>query len=280
MPASIRWTGRIVSRVPAACIRSMKRTLALHLLAAVAVAGYANSFEIWRWLAASAGPAAAYLPPALAAVAGACLLGVTAAIRRTGVPVGWRWLAAALVLALAGLWLADPQFPAKRIHVPQYFLIGLMMRAALAPAEGGWQRTLGAILLGTLYGIHDEFLQGLLPERSYGLADMATNALGAASGALAAHALAADRAESTPRPAPGDLVALVVPAAILVTALPRLTEFRETILDPLWMLPFLAAGAAASAARNWRKVLVPVGWLCAALCVPIGIGHVLALAFN
>ncbi len=258
----------------------MKRTLALHLLALIAVSSYANSFEIWRWLAAVAGPAAAYLPPALAAAAGACLLGVTAAYRRTGVPVGWRWLVAALVLALAGLWLADPQFPAKRIHVPQYFLIGLLMRAALVSAEGGWQRTLGAVLLGTLYGIHDEFLQGLLAERTYGLADIATNALGAASGALAGHALAADRAALTPRPAPGDLVALVLPVAILATALPRLADLRETVLDPLWMLPFLVAGAAAFVGRNWRKVFAPAGWLCAALCVQIGIGHVLALAFN
>jgi len=258
----------------------MKRTLVLHLLAAAAVAGYASSFEIWRWLAAFGGPTAAYLPFALAAVAGVGLIGATAVRRRTGHAVGWRWMAMALALALAGFWLADPQFPAKRIHVPQYFLIGLLMRAALASAEGGWQRTLGAILLGALYGIHDEFLQGLLPERTYGLADIVTNALGAASGALAGHALAFDRATPVPRPTPGDIVALVLPVAVLATTLPRLADFRGTVLDPLWMLPFLAAGTAAFAGRNWRKVFVPAGWLCAALCVQIGIGHVLALAFN
>ncbi|MBI3504835.1 MAG: VanZ family protein [Proteobacteria bacterium] len=258
----------------------MKRTLALHLFAAAAILGYANSFEIWRWLVASAGPASAYLPPVLAAAAGAGLLGVTAAHRRTGVSTGWRWLALALAFAVAGLWLADPQFPAKRIHVPQYFLIGLVMRAALAKAPGGWLRTLGAILLATLYGVHDEFVQGLLPERTYGLADIAVDALGAAAGALAGHALAPDRAIATPRPAPGDLAVLVLQAAILGTALAYLTALRDTILDPLWAVPFLVAGIAAFAARSWRTVLAPAGWLCAALSVHIGIGHVFALAFN
>ncbi len=258
----------------------MKRTYALHLLAAIAVSGYANSFEIWRWLAAFVGPAAIYLPFALAAVAGVTLICAAAARRGAGSSIGMRWVATALALALAGFWLADPQFPAKRIHVPQYFLIGLLMRVALASAGGGWQRTLGAILLGTLYGIHDEFLQGLLPERTYGLVDIATNALGAAAGALAGHALAFDRATPAPRPAPGDIVALVLPVTVLATTLPRLVDFRGTVLDPLWMLPFLAASTAAFAGRNWRKVFVPAGWLCAALCVQIGIGHVLALAFN
>ena len=48
----------------------------------------------------------------------------------------------------------------------------------------------------------------------------------------------------------------------------------------LTALPFVAAGALSLAARHWRRVLVPAGWICAALGLPILFGHVFGLVFS
>ena len=90
--------------------------------------------------------------------------------------------------AVLGLVLTDPRFPAKRIHVPEYIAVAWLVRAGLRHYLNGWSLTVGAALIASLYGVHDELIQGLHPVRTYGLVDMASNACGATAGAILTHA--------------------------------------------------------------------------------------------
>src|SRR5688572_29698321 len=103
--------------------------LMLYPLAAVMVVLYVNTFELWAILVGWIGADRAALVPFV--TLGCGLLGAAAwwARRRDD---GARFrpvlIVAALGLALLGLALTDPDYPAKRIHVPQYLLLALVLR--------------------------------------------------------------------------------------------------------------------------------------------------------
>lgn len=159
-----------------------------YLLAAALVALFVNTFDLWVWLLKVLGPERAMLVPF--AVAGGVFLWIAAEAwrrRRDGF-VAWA-LGGAAALALLGLALPDPQFPAKRIHIPQYILLALVIRRGLAPHIEGGALVAMTALAGALFGLHDELLQGLHPRRTFGIADLEVNAIGALAGSLIGHGL-------------------------------------------------------------------------------------------
>jgi hypothetical protein len=251
----------------------MIRIAAWHALAALLVLVFAHTFELWRWLVATLGPSGAAAIPIGLALA---LAGGFAAILVKRGAVDWRLLALAAALAGIGLLTTDPQFPAKRIHVPQYALLAALLRLTL-PDCAGWTRTLGAAFLATLYGVHDEFVQGLMPTRGYGTADMLTNALGAFSGAVALHD---PRERAHKPPAPGDLARLAAMATIVGSLAIAFVDWRGAAL-PWWpSAGFALVFALGVAPGAWRPILRPCALLGAAFPAYILLHHALALPFR
>lgn len=157
-----------------------------YLLAAALVVLFVNTFDLWVWLLRVLGPARATLVPFAAAALIFLWIGLEA--RRRGGFVPWA-LVAAVLLAAWGLLLPDPQFPAKRIHIPQYILLALVIRRGLALHVDGFGLLAVTALAAALFGLHDELIQGLHPRRTFGTADLQVNALGALAGSLAGHGL-------------------------------------------------------------------------------------------
>lgn len=93
-------------------------------------------------------------------------------------------------LCLIALCVPDPQFPVKRIHVAEYMALALVVRYAMSTKLNGHVLLVCSALFASLLGIHDEFLQGIHPLRTYGLRDMVVNSLGAWGGAFIWHGLA------------------------------------------------------------------------------------------
>lgn len=202
----------------------------------ILVAVFVNLFPVWQWLAARLHAGLLIAGPIVAA---AVMLSAIFMLRSR-----LRWLPVVLALLCAGtgLLIADPLFPAKRIHVAEYMLLGGLLHLAV-PAVGVWPRTAVAALAGLLFGIHDEMIQGLLPDRTYGLVDIAVNGLGAAAGALLLQGLRRDAAagNGTIHHLPCPFWAVLAGVLLEVVAL---GAFRDRPL-PLWTVtPLLASGAA------------------------------------
>lgn len=92
---------------------------------------------------------------------------------------------ASAAAALAGLVSVDPAFPAKRIHVAEYFLLAGLVFVAFKAEGNVALRGLVALIVTAMLGGIDELIQGVLDARTFGLADMLTNALGAIAGVSA-----------------------------------------------------------------------------------------------
>ena len=109
-----------------------------YLLAALIVLVFVNGMRPWQRLAQSMGgePRAAFIPPLVLALLLLLLLWPALRPRRgpseTRSAIAWTALAAGLLIAVGSLLLTDPVAPAKRIHIPQYILISLVVRRALA----------------------------------------------------------------------------------------------------------------------------------------------------
>jgi len=148
------------------------RAAAVYLLSFAIVFGYVNTFVLWRAFGNTFGTGLRDALPWI--MVGAIALGLVVFLlwKRSGARISWRWLAVAVLAAVIGLSITDPAFPGKRIHVPQYFLLAIIVWFAL-PARLRTPMTPVFVLVAVvLYGIHDEFLQGLHPRRTFGLRDM------------------------------------------------------------------------------------------------------------
>ncbi len=119
------------------------------------------------------------------------LAGAAAVVLRRGEPRTLRLalLGGALVVAAASLAMTDPEFPPKRVHVPEYIAVAWLIYQGLQGRLGGARRAAAAALLATLLGVHEELAQGLHPQRTLGAFDMVVNGVGAIAGALAALAM-------------------------------------------------------------------------------------------
>ena len=175
-------------------IRSNSRTaVAGYMLCCALVPLYVSLFPLWKYLSVLLGRRAdqvfAYLPLVLLLL----FLAAAAAIRlqfiKKVAPVAAAPLAGGLLICLLSLLVPDPGFPVKRIHVAEYAALSLVARYAMSSRLSGRPLLFYSVCFAASLGIHDEFLQGLHPARTYGLRDMTVNALGSLGGGLIWHGL-------------------------------------------------------------------------------------------
>lgn len=215
-----------------------------HLLCGgILLLGWLEGYPVWLAMSRSLGPAAAWVPSAAALLCG--LGSVVLVMVRCPHPGRWlRWglLVVALGLMGLGLSLTDPATPAKHIHVAQYFLLGLAARLVLCrPLPRGLQST-GAWVAVVLYAFHDELLQGLHPQRTFGLDELGSDALAGLAAILVVEALSpTSHLPSWAALKPlVPLVWVLVGAVLLILPLPA---FQDR-LPPFWLLLPLVAGGA------------------------------------
>lgn len=104
-----------------------------------------------------------------------------------GFNVDWKWAAAGILFCLIALVFSNPDFPIKRIHVPEYMALSLLLRYAMSMRLQGLKLLFFSAAATMLLGIHDELLQGFHPSRTYGLGDIFTDCSAAAGGAMIWH---------------------------------------------------------------------------------------------
>ena len=269
--------------------------LAYEAAAVILVPIFANSFALWGGLVKILGLAGANIAPI-----GAALLAAAAALfialRRCGgahaAQPGPVIFGAAVLIA--ALFLSDSEFPAKRIHVLEYGVLALVVGAALRFHLRGGALFAAIVGVTAILGGHDEMLQGLHPDRTFGLRDIAIDAVSGVGGALVWLGLwGRSAAEPRLEPAAGDaptaaewaaLAAVAVGWALLLLATP---SFRGEAA-PLWPTAPLAAGGVAliltlpPAARfaGMRRVMLQAEFLMlATLAYPV-ISHAFALALR
>jgi len=227
-------------------------------VAALLVIAYVNTFELWAVLVRSIGPEQAALAPVTTLALGVGLAGWWIVAHRGAIGIRPAWLIAGVALALLGLALTDPAYPAKRIHVPQYLLLALVLRRALSDHIGGTILTAATILVTLIFGIHDEMLQGLHPSRTYGLRDILVNTTGGASGALLAAGMGLWRGSSGPFHLPARIwTALAFQSAALIFLVVTLMSYVGII--PVDQPPPALAGAPAAIGSLALMVLLRSG---------------------
>ena len=216
------------------------RAVALHAIAVVLVFLYVNLFSVWRKLGETFGLSVRDALPWIIVSLLAALAISLLSMRQWRMRVSWPWLAASVIACSAGLAIADPDFPAKRIHVPEYFLLACVVWCSVPRRLCTTVTPFLVLACTALYGMHDEFLQGLHPNRTYGLTDMLVNLCGAAGGTFALLSFA--------RPLPKGLGRFGAVLAFAVCSLLAgailfawaATGFRNDII-PYWApLPLLA----------------------------------------
>ncbi len=89
------------------------------------------------------------------------------------------WAALALIGLCFGLCLALLEIPAKRFHFMQYAPLTVLVFDALRFRVTGRRLYVLTLIAVVLIGLGDELLQGLLPNRSFGLLDVAINSAAA-----------------------------------------------------------------------------------------------------
>lgn len=103
--------------------------------------------------------------------------------------VNWLVVISGIIFASFALFIPDPNFAVKRIHVFEYLLLSLLARYTMSYKLQGKDLFVFSSLFSVLLGLHDEFLQGLHPARTYGLRDMAVNGCSSIAGNMIWHGL-------------------------------------------------------------------------------------------
>lgn len=185
MPLANRFTDNTVFRPDQTGLN--RSEIFAYAVAFVLVPIFVNGIFVWRWLDA-------LLPSAVLTV------GVMVVVLPVVAWVLWRsargdrptlrlpWLLVAVVLIIGAFLLTDPAYPAKRIHIPEYILLSLVLRWAGSYRLSGVELTVSAGVLTGLLGVHDELLQGLHPSRYFGINDIVVNAISGVAGAAIGHA--------------------------------------------------------------------------------------------
>lgn len=265
----------------------------LYPMAALLVIAYVNTFELWALLVRSIGPEQAALVPFATLATGLGLMGWWIILRRGAIGMRPVLLIMSLALALLGLALTDPAYPAKRIHVPQYILLALVLRRALSDHVGGATLNAATMVVTLIFGIHDEMLQGLHPSRTYGLRDIVVNGTAGASGALAAAGIGLWRGPSGPLRFPVRIgVALTVQAVALTFLVMTLMRYVEVnpvdAPPPAWagaplaiggitLMALFRSGSPSPGAHHIRMV---IAWTTLSLVLYPVIPHVTPLVFH
>lgn len=227
------------------------RIFAVVLSSFLLVSLYVNTFDIWRAIGRYFGSTARDALPILSLVL--LLLGAfgMAAFRtRKRKSFSPAALGAAILVGAIGFFAVDPSFPAKRIHVFQYAVLAFLVWQIIPKHQHTvWTSTL-VLVLGAVYGVHDEFLQGLHPKRTYGLRDMFVNLCGVGAGLLLIRAFShhrpMTRRQGDVLPDVRSLVALVALLISIVLFAYAATGYRRDLM-PIWtLLPLLSAGLLLS----------------------------------
>ena len=168
------------------------RLLFLYLACGLLVVFYVNLFPVWLFFSQSFSKtfitlAPLTIPPILAAI---ILLYFYLSNLQKELSINWMIVIFGLFICFSALLIPDPTMSAKRIHVSEYLLLSLLARYVMSHKIENLPLLIFSILFATLLGIHDEFLQGLHSNRTYGLRDMAVNGVAAAGGCLIWHGLA------------------------------------------------------------------------------------------
>ncbi|GAB4341171.1 MAG: hypothetical protein Kow0089_15350 [Desulfobulbaceae bacterium] len=229
----------------------------MHGLCFALVVVYVNMFGFWAWLSRliGAGPLAKGLPIIVTLVVLALVsLGFVRRVNR-GHSVRLAFLGAGIVAAFLALAIPDPQVPIKRVHVAEYILLAFLVRSTLSHRLQGSTLLFFSILVTALYGVHDEMLQGLHPQRYYGWRDMIVNAVAGLSGGLLAHGLLCCEGETRgggEKPAavsPGEVVGFLLLLAAVGWYIVFLYQHREGGLSWYAPLPVVVAGLPITVLR-------------------------------
>ncbi|PIE58128.1 MAG: hypothetical protein CSA33_04235 [Desulfobulbus propionicus] len=94
------------------------------------------------------------------------------------------------LLCLYALSLPNAAYPYKRIHVLEYMSLALAVRYVMSWKLQGRALLFFSVLATMAFGIHDELLQGIHPQRTYGLRDVTVDAVSALGGGLLWNGLA------------------------------------------------------------------------------------------
>lgn len=262
--------------------------LAYGLAALVLVAAYIGAYGAWRALVSGLGEGRAdILPVALTGMAGLGAMALALRVNARPKPEP-RAVLAGIALAVAALFLSDPAFPAKRIHVLEYAVLALVVGRGLGTEIGG-RLLFGATTLTTaVLASHDELIQGLLADRTFGLRDFAVDTVAAVAGVAVSHGLGLFARPATAEDAPRTIewLALALLAAgwlALLAAMPGLIDRPM----PLWPVVPLAAGGLAWAigcagapATGARRTLALLAALMLATAVEPVLAHAVPLDFH
>lgn len=101
--------------------------------------------------------------------------------------VTWGLVTTGVLLCLVALIIPDGRYPVKRIHVAEYMALSCLVRYTMSWRLGGAALLFFSVLATMVFGIHDELLQGIHPQRTYGLRDMSVNAVASLGGGLIWH---------------------------------------------------------------------------------------------
>ncbi len=216
------------------------------VLAMFLTVAYVETFALWRWLGTLVSPAAASAVPfVVTGLVLAAAVGMGFIIRRRNIRVQWGVVLLGIAIAVVSLFLSDPRFPAKRIHIVEYGVLAIVVRHAFSYRLGGAQLLWASVVVTALLGCHEELLQGLHPLRTFGPGDISRNAAAALAGGLIGHGLCLFQKQARGREDVSPTLSLETVAVLLGAGLLLLSlaAFRSDWI-PWWtMAPLLAAGA-------------------------------------
>lgn len=227
------------------------RAAAGYLLCLALVPIYVNMFPIWKYLSTRFGEDIfIYLPLVFLVLFIGGILGIWLKAAKRTVPTNKAGLALGLLFCCLGLLISDPEFPVKRVHVVEYAFLCLVARYAMSHFLCGLPLLFFSALFCTLLGIHDEFLQGLHPARTFGLRDMGVNLLGSFGGGLIWHSLHLFSNHQTSTIKSTD-VCFVCWLSVSVLMLVWPAQYYRGLVVEMWVaLPLLAAAAYYFLYRN------------------------------
>lgn len=157
----------------------------------------------------------------------------------------WVFVIIGLTICLLALFIPDPKVSIKRIHVSEYLLLSFFVRYVMSHKIQAGPLLLFSSFFTVILGIHDEFLQGLHPQRTYGLRDMIVNGVAGVGGALIWHGFNLfSRKLDNPQPSQARNIIhsfyLIMLSLTLLVFTTQLHSFPSPAM-PLWpCLPLLA----------------------------------------
>lgn len=217
---------------------------AAYFLCLLLVLVYVNMFPIWKYLSTILKDIFfVILPPVILGLFIGGVLWLRLKIRQTSRSLDKTSIGIGILICCIGLLSTDPDFPIKRVHVFEYAFLCLVARYAMSHFLDGLPLLFFSACFGALLGIHDEFLQGLHPARTYGLRDMGVNMLGSFGGGLIWHGLhlfSLERPSTVDRADVYFLGWLLVAVLLLVWPV---VYYRGLVIEIWVALPLLAAPA-------------------------------------